>query len=470
MAQNQSSLTLLIQICGYLIVLARSLSFLGNICFAVAINLPISAVAKTITTGGYFTYDCGDLGSRLSLVGCTSEIDGLRAKAFSDCMALNSGNPSGFTCSRYSFGKVTRGGTGYIITSQNEEPPWYDAEIIIYTVSKDAGGNQSETTSTVPNGAAIAVAWKCPMGFGGRAVNYDPTSTVRDSICERYEPDPQSCNNVGNPIDPSMADKIQTETDYSSASRELKIVYRSFSARGVGLSNGDAYLHDFTSRRVVSTHLCTYRLGSYYDRNPPTVHEVGICTPYTKTDSILSPSNVVYITLENGQRYQFVDNAGIFTSDAPRGERLSYNANTSEWYFTSPTSEIMVFNSTGRRTRTVSMSGRETTYSYTNNLLTSQSDAFGRTLQFFSDHVILPDGQQIRYTFDSQRPLTTTYQDGAVRVYIYNEPLYTANTNRPALLTGIIDENGNRYATYSYDSAGQAVSTEHAGGVEKYTL
>jgi YD repeat-containing protein len=37
-------------------------------------------------------------------------------------------------------------------------------------------------------------------------------------------------------------------------------------------------------------------------------------------------------------------------------------------------------------------------------------------------------------------------------------------------LTGIVDENGVRFATWSYDSEGNAISSEHAGGVEKVTL
>ena len=38
------------------------------------------------------------------------------------------------------------------------------------------------------------------------------------------------------------------------------------------------------------------------------------------------------------------------------------------------------------------------------------------------------------------------------------------------LLTGITDENGNRYATWSYDEEGRAISSEHANGVDKTTL
>jgi len=41
---------------------------------------------------------------------------------------------------------------------------------------------------------------------------------------------------------------------------------------------------------------------------------------------------------------------------------------------------------------------------------------------------------------------------------------------RTAVFTGLIDENTNRYATWSYDSTGHAISAEHAGSTEKSTL
>src|SRR5690606_13275096 len=39
-----------------------------------------------------------------------------------------------------------------------------------------------------------------------------------------------------------------------------------------------------------------------------------------------------------------------------------------------------------------------------------------------------------------------------------------------ALLTGITDERGVRYATWSYDDKGRAISSEHADGAERVTV
>jgi len=47
--------------------------------------------------------------------------------------------------------------------------------------------------------------------------------------------------------------------------------------------------------------------------------------------------------------------------------------------------------------------------------------------------------------------------------------LYGVQTD-PNLLTGITDERGIRYATWTYDDQGRAISSEHAGGAEKVTV
>ena len=46
----------------------------------------------------------------------------------------------------------------------------------------------------------------------------------------------------------------------------------------------------------------------------------------------------------------------------------------------------------------------------------------------------------------------------------YNEPEHTGGANLPHALTGITDENGDRYATYQYQADGRAIATGHAGG------
>ena len=79
--------------------------------------------------------------------------------------------------------------------------------------------------------------------------------------------------------------------------------------------------------------------------------------------------------------------------------------------------------------------------------------------------IILPNGNSIYYTYDSSYRLTgVRYPDGTSKSYVYE------NVSFPYLLTGIYDQNGNRYATYAYDSNGYAIQSQLAGGVFNYEV
>lgn len=95
-----------------------------------------------------------------------------------------------------------------------------------------------------------------------------------------------------------------------------------------------------------------------------------------------------------------------------------------------------------------------------------------------------PVGNIFRYAYDAAGNLAsvtypddspTVLTDNPVRAYVYGELANTANVSQPNALTGIIEKAnaadvGVRYATYQYDATGKAISTEHAGSVEKYSL
>ena len=95
------------------------------------------------------------------------------------------------------------------------------------------------------------------------------------------------------------------------------------------------------------------------------------------------------------------------------------------------------------------------------------TDDFARALNFTYDaanrvtSMVDPAGGTYTYAYDSANNLTSvTYPDTTARGYIYNEAVYTANTNLPNALTGIVDENGTRFAIFKYDTRGWASSTE----------
>jgi YD repeat-containing protein len=96
-------------------------------------------------------------------------------------------------------------------------------------------------------------------------------------------------------------------------------------------------------------------------------------------------------------------------------------------------------------------------------LLISVTDQFGRALVLGYNassqlvQVTDPSGLNYRYTYDASSNLASViYPDGKTRQYLYNELSYTGGASLPNSLTGIVDENGTRFASYWYNSSGQA--------------
>jgi YD repeat-containing protein len=147
---------------------------------------------------------------------------------------------------------------------------------------------------------------------------------------------------------------------------------------------------------------------------------------------------------------------------------------SSGWRFTnSDDDSVEIFDANGTLLSITSRSGLVQTLNYdATGRLASVVDTFGRSLTFGYDDatsqlttVTDPAGNLIAYGYDSASNLkTVTYSGGAIRTYVYDNPTF------PNAITGIIDENNNRHATYAYDPQGRAVSSEHAGGAGRVVL
>ena len=145
------------------------------------------------------------------------------------------------------------------------------------------------------------------------------------------------------------------------------------------------------------------------------------------------------------------------------------------------------FDSNGRATALAWADGTRITFTYSDantppsvapgaNLLLQASDNLGRSLSF--SYVVpqpgfVPQIQTItdatgnvtRVGYDGRNNLSTiTWADGSVRTFVYED------SAQPWALTGIRDETATRYATFGYDGEGRAISTEHAGGVNRYSV
>jgi RHS repeat-associated protein len=160
------------------------------------------------------------------------------------------------------------------------------------------------------------------------------------------------------------------------------------------------------------------------------------------------------------------------------------------WTFTTENSDVEQFDGSGLLLSITARSGLTQTLTYSTRatspatapwpaLVTAVADSFGRALRFSYDsrgrlaQVVDANGGVHRYAYDASVPgnlTAVTFPDGATRRYLYNESGLNGGGNRPNGLTGIVDELGQRYATYAFDASGRVTAEERAGGVDRYLM
>jgi RHS repeat-associated protein len=172
---------------------------------------------------------------------------------------------------------------------------------------------------------------------------------------------------------------------------------------------------------------------------------------------------------EDGTLEEF-DSSGKEILDGS-GAADSLQSSGSGWILTRADGDTETYNASGALTGITRLNGQTVSIVYASNgLMSGISDSFGHTLQLgynSSDQltsVTLPDGSStIQYAYGPLGQLTSvTYADGSSVQYQYQDG------HDSWLLTGVLDESGQQYASYSYNSYG-AVTTESQGnGVESY--
>jgi YD repeat-containing protein len=130
----------------------------------------------------------------------------------------------------------------------------------------------------------------------------------------------------------------------------------------------------------------------------------------------------------------------------------------------------------------VNKDGDPTTEFFPQNavLLQSVTDSYGHSLTFkYSPPgklVVMtdPSGAQTLYRYDpagTENLASVTYPGGRSRGYRYAEAANIPSGYSGLLvraLTGIVDENGDLYGIFKYDTNGRILSSEHALGAERY--
>ena len=190
------------------------------------------------------------------------------------------------------------------------------------------------------------------------------------------------------------------------------------------------------------------------------------------------PSTFKTVSRPNGGVVRFELIGSVWTNEL--NPALKLEASGGNWVFTDTNDTQETFDSSGRLTSIRYRNGQ--TESLTYNLSVAQggdgdsatldrvTGPFGHTITLSYDSngilesITTPDGVT-DYDYDSYDNLSVvTYPDLSTRQYVYEEPDLHNH------LTGIIDENNDRFATWDYDTAGRAILSEHAGGKEQVQL
>ena len=138
------------------------------------------------------------------------------------------------------------------------------------------------------------------------------------------------------------------------------------------------------------------------------------------------------------------------------------------WVYSNNLQETYQFDSQGRlvEIRTPNARSVSLVYSADNVVVTSEA---GEQLIFTQDIKYQPltlsaQGLEVDYSYDGNWRLLGVQKNraGSItnRSFLYENQMY------PRFLTGIIDENGERYATWTYDASGRVVSSSHADGAD----
>lgn len=329
---------------------------------------------------------------------------------------------------------------------------------------------------------------------------------------------------VGNPIQVSDGVKIQREVDYAPVQAggvsfvrqirsDLPKIAHNYSRVLADLSPADpAYLKPAPELCYVA------RVRTYApSEGPYEISDTAHCFPY------LEPKTV-FVRGPDSQVVQFTVQAdGSFLPKAPffrnRLSRLvDAQGATAGWMEISASDDTTVFDPDGRMLSISDRAGRVQRLTYldangeryprtapacaatasaqpasVNDTLQCVTDVYGKQLRFQYDAekrltaMIDPSGAVYAYEYNEptavldprsvNRPALLTsvrYPDGLKRLYHYNEAAYTVQVKPEYSLTGISDEISpgviERFASFRYDAGGRAISTEHAGAVEKYSV
>ena len=335
---------------------------------------------------------------------------------------------------------------------------------------------------TIQNGSCVDASSPQPvLAWWTREVTCEAGWEPYGNAYCRRPPPCEKC--FGNPINAATGAKFQRESDISpTGSGDLSFTrtYNSLGFEPLEVVAGQGGRAEYP----------LLALGNHWRHN------------YQRRVILISSTvPVARVVGESGSYVTYQKLSGQWTARDPQQgtlEEVLTGGVQTGWRHLTPQDTQEHFDLSGRLTHMVSRDGRTSTLVYSDGsssgpngavttdtsaalpagLLIRVENAFGRalTLAYAANrmltNVTAPDGQVVSYGYDGQLRLkTATYPGSQTKTYIYQseEPGNTI-PNSDWLLSGIVDENAVRFATFTYDGYRRATSTKHALNVNQYSV
>jgi RHS repeat-associated protein len=290
----------------------------------------------------------------------------------------------------------------------------------------------------------------------------------------------------GNPCIASSGNKEYREKDFEWEGNPFIRSYNSISDLSLLSGMGDNWAHSYSDRIETITNSSNvtwiqsngyFETFQYVNNNAyKSTYTSGIKLYYETDAAIVSSHGRYRLSFRSGKQMWFSE-SGRLRKIEDHGLNLAFNYCTQVQLDAGQCAALDVL------TQIVSESGRVLDFEYiTYNLASSDTapDPVPRILRIKASGVVVAE-----YAYDASARLTHASLGGVTagegREYLYAESsklcldaagnaLPDCNVNNyPDHLTGVIDEKGNRYATYTYDDSGRVTSSQHANGAGKVT-
>ena len=336
--------------------------------------------------------------------------------------------------------------TQYI--DQSDVIPGYDNTLgacnLTFLITDPDGGR-------APSTYIASASVRCACSYSQRDMTNNPRSFSEctpdpvPNMCEAAKPAGGLTNN---PILPATGEKIKLQTDFTDSaphSLDFTRTYRTAWGDAAPASGmGTNWNHRFGMQLTVS----------------------GGATALSKT-----------LQMPDGSQRRFTRTSATLPWVNTDGtDQLIENA-AGHLFTSAQNDDVWQFNALGKPVTLTQRNGWAYTLAYNpSGQLATVTNKFGRVLALTYNAsglltgVATPDGQVISYQYNSNfsiiyagygansAPNTSSIQ------YLYENAAF------PKALTGMIDENSVRSATYAYDAQGRAISSELAGGADRYQV